>query len=340
MRVRVTIVVGVALAAMAGGAAPGAAKGGPENTESVFVRTTDDGVTIRAYRGSYPADWGVQAPAPCEGPGCPPRECRMKGALVIGFSTDAAVSEGWAELYPRGDEQLRTVMASGFGTMFDAPAAWVAIQTGDRVARVRATFRDGTTDEMRPRTHLAVLASPVHGIEPERLGPTGRVTAFDDDGEIVGRARFGPSETQNSRPAKCAGGLDAEFPPATGPPPADEDAARAAVSAVVTAAYGPPGGDTATTVQDGAALAEVGQIAADRYPQYRDTIAAAIDEVRFIDASHAAVQFGLTTDGQVLIPPGVGRVVLIDGQWLVSRDTFCRILVVGGVYCPEVTDRR
>ena len=25
---------------------------------------------------------------------------------------------------------------------------------------------------------------------------------------------------------------------------------------------------------------------------------------------------------------------LIDGQWLLSRDSFCRLLVYGGVYCP------
>ena len=106
------------------------------------------------------------------------------------------------------------------------------------------------------------------------------------------------------------------------------------MTAVVTATFA-PGGDAAATVEDGTAVAEVGKVARDRYPQYRDTIAAVVDEVRFIDASHAAVRFGLTTNGQGLIPPGVGRVVLIDGQWLVSRDTFCRILMVGGVYCPE-----
>lgn len=339
MRARVAIGVAVTLAAIVGGAAPGAAKGGPEDTERVFVRTTDDDVRIRAYTGTLPEGIGSQpfSPASCEGAGCPPKACRVTGALVIGFSTDAAVSEGYAELYPLGREPARVVMASGFGTMFDAPAAWVAVQTGASVARVRATFRGGASDEMAPRDHFAVLASPVRKGEAAAIEhgvPEGRFVAFDGDGKVVARARFGRAEPFPSPPAACRGGLDDEFPKRKGPPPADEEGSRAAVIAAVNAAYH-PGSDVGTAVERGAELAEVVQIAADRHPQYRNTIGAQVEEVRFIDATHAAVRFALTTDGQVLVPPGVGRVVLIDGTWLLSRDTFCRLLQLGGVYCPK-----
>jgi len=330
---RAALAIVVALGACIASAGPLSAKGGPEDTERVFIRTTDNGVTIRAFRGSY-AD-GV-FPEPCTGPGCPPPACQVQGALIIGFSNEAAVSEGWAELYRPGDDELRTVMASGFGSPFDAPAAWVALQTGDGVARVRATFRDGRTDEMRPREHLVVLASPVRGTTAEYVGPTGRAVAFDADGKVVGRVQFGPDDPFESPPAHCIGGLDGEFPEATGPPPADEAAARAAVTAAVSSAYQPGAEPLAqlAAVEDGAALATVLNIAAERYPQYRGKVSAAVEEVRFVNESDGAVRFALLVDGQAIAPAGVGRVTLIDGKWLLTRDTFCRLLQLGGVYCP------
>jgi len=328
---RAALVVVVALGACVVSAGPVQAKGGLEDAERVFIRTTDTGVTIRAFSGDYPDG---AYPAPCTGPGCPPPACQMQSALVIGLSNEAAVSEGWAELYRPGDDALRTVMASGFGSTFDAPAAWVALQTGEGVARVRATFRDGRTDEMRPRDNLAVLASPVRGTPEDYSVPAGRAVALDKDGEVVGRVRFGPDERLDSPPAHCIVGLDGEFPKPTGTPPADAVSAEAAVRAAVTAAYTPGGTESLAFIEDGATLTDVVLAGAERYPQYRGKISASIEEVRFVDDSEAAVRFFLLVDGQPLAPAGVGRVKLIDGQWLLTRDTFCRMLQLGGLYCP------
>ena len=127
MRGRVGGAAAAALMTMVIGITPAVAKGGLEDAERVFVRTTDDGVTMRVYDGDYPQELGVSSPESCDGLGCPPKACRRTGLLVIDLSTDAAVSEGWADVYARGDAQLRTVMAGTFGTMFDAPATWVAV---------------------------------------------------------------------------------------------------------------------------------------------------------------------------------------------------------------------
>ena len=331
----IVVVVGACVAT----AAPLSAKGGPEIDERVFVRTTDEGITIRAHTGEYPPEYGLVNTSSCTGPGCAPPRCQIQGGLVIGLSNTNAVSEGWADLYRPGDDPLEVIMASGFGSMFDEPAAWVAVQTGPDVARVRASFAGGDQDQMRPRDGLAVLASPLLGgraLTAESYGPEGTLVAYDDGGEVVDRARFGPGEL-TSPPEGCLGGLDYEFPDPKGPPPADEEQAGLQVTAAVLGTYTPSDGALAglAHVEDGASLAEVTEVAAERYPQYREKIAARVDEVRFIDEDEAAVRFELTVDGATLVPGGVGRVKLIDGQWLLSRDSFCRLLVYGGVYCPE-----
>jgi len=327
-------VLAAALVALAG--APSAAKGGPQDATRLFVRTTDRGVTVRVYRGNL--DLGFGSAQPCHGLGCPPAACAPRGSLVIGFSTDAAVGQGWAQLYARGHEQLQAIGAGGFGFEFDAPAAYVVAQTGPDVDHVRMKFRGGGSDEMRPTKHLVVLAAPMHGAAAsiaQRMGPSGTIDAFDGNGTRVARRRFSPSSFSTGQPEQCVGGLEEEFPAPKGDPPADEAAVRFAVAAAFATAYGP--GLTieqrAELIEDGAGLVPVMKIAADKNPQYRDLITAIVEEVRFIDATHAATRFSLEIDGSPVIS-GIGRAVLVDGQWLVARDTYCGLQQLGGAWCP------
>jgi hypothetical protein len=59
-----------------------------------------------------------------------------------------------------------------------------------------------------------------------------------------------------------------------------------------------------------------------------------VEEVRFIDATHAAASFALESEGAQLIS-GIGRAVLVNGRWLVARRTYCGLQQLGGVWCPE-----
>jgi hypothetical protein len=79
----------------------------------------------------------------------------------------------------------------------------------------------------------------------------------------------------------------------------------------------------------------VAGVATERYPEYRGKLVLAAEELRFIDVDEAAVRFTLNVkDGVGTLARGVGRAVLRDGAWLVSRATFCSLLALGAVYCP------
>jgi hypothetical protein len=324
--------------ALVAGASPASAKGPPGAGKRIFVRTTDDGVTVRVFRAS---DEIGGSPEPCTGPGCPPRECAVRGALMLGISTDDGVGQGWVQVYPRTGEAMDLVGAGITGSEFGDAVGWVVAQTGPGVHRVALQFDGGGRDEMQARDHLVALAGPVETPNLAITGqllPAGRLTAFNKGGDRIGRARFGPdtSVAFGAPPRRCVGGLETGFPPPIGDPPADEDGERLAVSALFTTAYGPglTLEERAALVEDGESLLEVMEIAAERSPQYRDRITATVEEVRFVDSTHAAARFALESEGMPLIS-GIGRAVLVDGQWLVSRRTYCGLQQLGGVWCPE-----
>lgn len=338
-RMRTISLVVLSVGVLVSTALPVSAKGPSGEFEQLFVRTTDDGVTVRVSQSD--AETGVPGSQPCKGVGCPPRECAPRGQLAIGFSTEVAVGLGWGQLFQRGDQPLHVVSAGIFGWEFGEPAAYVIAQTGDGVASVRVKFEDGAVDEMRPNGHLVVLTARIRDDAvpyAQMTGPSGTIDAFDRDDKRLARDDVIASG-EVALPERCFGGLDSSFPAEKGDPPADEDAARAEITFVYATAYGPglTIEERAALVEDGDALQEVMQLAADKNPQFRDTITAPVDMVVFIDSTHAAVRFSLVIDGNPVIS-GIGRAVLVDGQWLVARDTYCRLQQLGGVWCPEPED--
>jgi hypothetical protein len=122
----------------------------------LFVRTTSDGVTVvgRLRRGFFaPAVWNEGAADALEGIAL----CRPAppDALIADYTLVQGVGEGM-------------------------PFTVLPVHTGLAVARVRARFADGVTDEMAPIEGQALLA---------RQGDVGRATveALDRSGRVVAR---------------------------------------------------------------------------------------------------------------------------------------------------------
>ena len=327
------------IVALGATAVPAGAKGEPLHArEPLLRRATDDDVTIRAARGAMPDEWG---PAACDGPGCLPKACHAKGMGWLGLSTPAAVGEGQFEIYPPTGTAVAFAASGTFGTIVDHPVGWVVVRTGPKTSEVTARFRYGGRDAMRPVHGWAVLAAPLHDVPAVQvLPPTTTITARDADGARLAAITIDADTPYPSAPEPCPSPLAQRFPKLTGRAPADEDAARAEVTAAYVAAYG-GGGERAglASVQDGATLADVARVASERFPQYAGKIRPDVEEVRFIDRDEAAVRFGidvLDDDGTTspLGVAGVGRAVLRSGHWLVSRSTFCSILAAGATYCP------
>jgi hypothetical protein len=129
----------------------------------------------------------------------------------------------------------------------------------------------------------------------------------------------------------------------SGPPPADETAARTAISQ----AYADMGeidedSGTVPSVEGSAGLAvcrqQATEIARARFGgQVPDvTVVFTVDVVRFVNDREAVVTYTADITGSlnITLRDRPGRSILVDGQWKVTRETFCEWLRVGGVECP------
>jgi len=128
----------------------------------------------------------------------------------------------------------------------------------------------------------------------------------------------------------------------TGPPPEDEDAARAEIAAAF-AGHGTLSEDrqSLAMVEDGENLGPTLLAAQERQANFiaeTADISVSVDVVQFVDATHAAVWFTIAADGRPLLQHHGGGAVMIDGTWKMARSTFCGLMSLGGVQCPPPSE--
>ncbi|MDQ3462401.1 MAG: hypothetical protein M3471_05120 [Actinomycetota bacterium] len=189
----------------------------PEPLDQLFLRTTGDGVAVRAYRHQ------VVGRAPCpEGQECPPSppvECLPSELLLAELSNSGSIGPRHplpVFTEPQGRD-LDLLHSGVFGGRERSPAQWVAVLTGPDVALVRATFAGGSVDEMAPVDGYSVLARgidlsdvPAGGADaPLRLRLAVTVESLDASGSVVGSDEFVPGATF-SRPEGCPAPLRGE----------------------------------------------------------------------------------------------------------------------------------
>lgn len=213
--------------------------GGEPKLVPLFVRTTADGIAIRAYRSDVPSPGPMeglgktsgQVPCPdgatCGAPAMPmpvmPEECFPSAMLRAELSNEAAVEPGFLSVSKlAADQAVAVIQASFFGVQEGSPTGWVAVNTSDAVSTVRVRFGDGTVDEMAPVQGYAVLAhkiappaqpDPSAGPEAFRKSmlPLGTVEALNGAGGVVATAAL--TDAGAPRPA-CM-----EPPPLPAPQP-------------------------------------------------------------------------------------------------------------------------
>src|SRR5262249_26932961 len=74
------------------------------------------------------------------------------------------------------------------------------------------------------------------------------------------------------------------------------------------------------------------------YPQVPlDKISDRVEEVRFLNRTTAAVCYTIILPGYRIreFSNRIGRVILVDHTWKVTRDTVCNDLALGDVTCPR-----
>jgi ATP-dependent Clp protease ATP-binding subunit ClpC len=125
-----------------------------------------------------------------------------------------------------------------------------------------------------------------------------------------------------------------------GPPPEDEEAARAQIAAAYSAStIVGDDGQSVPSVERGANLAPVLLEAQARSPFPESIATVEVDHVVFVDSAHAAVSFTIAIDGVPRLSDRRGDAVLVDRTWKMARTTFCELMMLAGVECPPEPDR-
>ncbi|MGH9188413.1 MAG: hypothetical protein ACRD0Q_00030 [Acidimicrobiales bacterium] len=178
--------------------------------DRVFVRTSD-GIAIRAYTHRPP-----ERPVCPEGQTCPtvPAQCIPSEVLVAELSNENAIGPlRQAPIFSEpGGSDVEVLYYGIFGGQERSPAQWVAVLTGPDVASVKATFADGSTDEMGPVDGYAVLAHGITLPDPPAAGSTqpatrpplgGKIEWTSTSGGAIAAKDFAPGSVQPKRPDGC-----------------------------------------------------------------------------------------------------------------------------------------
>jgi hypothetical protein len=294
----------------------------------LFRRDTADGLSVRVSRTD-----DVSSPDCAAYDGwCPPPECfptAYLDALVVG---EWEVAQGGAALWelPAG-KQTRVLGTVSSWTAGDRVFG-VLVATGPDVTSVRLQL-GGSTDEMVPIDGLAVVAVPDPSSDvASSIYPAGAAL----DAVVLGTSTpLSIDEAFTADPA-CVPPPPAPpaLPPA-GEQPDDVEAARAEVEAVFRQAFG--GDDveaTSAVVDDPTGLDELRETLRDRYPEMLGgRVGYEIGEIVFTSPTTAAYYFRPVIADYAELPRQIGGARLVDGTWMVTRDTVCSMFRLGGVSC-------
>lgn len=291
--------------------------------ETLFRRTTDDGIVIRAYR--YSACDGVDA-------------------VVAGLSNDAAVarpviSGGRVRPVLTATETMGVSGANVFGIAEGSPAWWIAVGVSSDIVRVRAEA-EGASDEMEVVDGFALLAHGVASSEDPAAESLIAVEGFDAAGALILSmdietytfASFGTDDCAFEEPAPDV----PEAMPAAGDPPADPDGASTEIEDAFTVVY-----DGTRTIEDKAAFltAATGitqeQIDASSFAEQVRDASAHTTEIVFTSPTSAAVRYDIRISDYSDFQSLIGQAQFVDGRWKVAQATYCQDLALAGLACSS-----
>jgi len=205
---------GVAVAGATGGGSSSAVvsvgKLGGSMTKE-FVRTTADGVSIRAYSISIPKSMSADGQVVCA-PVFPSLNNEVSTTAVVGDTYGVQTS-------PSGALTDATTGVVGLGE--GSPVWVVTARAGAGVAQVRMTFADGKTDGMAPvggwvtLAHIAPPGSTSQPVVSSDLGVTGTLQALDPSGKVLGTVTLTDKTVEPLTP-KCLPSPPASVPGGTG----------------------------------------------------------------------------------------------------------------------------
>ena len=113
--------------------------------------------------------------------------------------------------------------------------------------------------------------------------------------------------------------------------PADATAAKAEITTNWEKffAYTTPRAQAQSLIETGAAMKPALDFAAQLQQSGKVKQAAKVTSISFTSATTATVNYELLNGTQVLLPTAQGKAVLVNGKWVVSKETFCTLVGLG-----------
>src|SRR5438067_11823471 len=252
----------------------------------VFTRTTLAGVTIRAYRADVNPTSSVHGPPWWT----PPGWCFPNGYVQADVSDEAVAGAGSAPLFAAQRDGSKVGGTLSLIGQNEQSVRWIVVAQGPSgAAKLRASFPDGTADEMAPVHGVAVLVG--HG-SAELQKAKVVLTAVDASGGTIGTTtisalpKVGPYDPACTSPQT--------LPPPGAHQPADAAAARQAVIDTFNAAYAKGVNDDAAFAyfDDSHGFAEVmAMLRTGPYKEQVRTAALKLDDLVFLSPTVAAIRY-------------------------------------------------
>jgi hypothetical protein len=113
--------------------------------------------------------------------------------------------------------------------------------------------------------------------------------------------------------------------------PADPTAAKTAITTTWTTFFHSATAPAvaASLLQNGDQLSGAIKVAAKLQAKQKIKEDAQVVSVDFTSPTAATVTYNLLSHGQTLLPNATGTAVLVNGQWQVSQQTFCTLVLLG-----------
>ncbi|NNN21335.1 MAG: hypothetical protein HKL80_04950 [Acidimicrobiales bacterium] len=139
----------------------------------LFTRTTQDGVTLRAFMGTQMENASTE------------NSCSVTSTVTLELSDTNAVISRQVSFMGRDTSPLFVTSISSFGIPEGEQATYLTVQSSSLVGEISVTFADGQTDSMVPVGGFSVLG---HIGDPLSLFPqkgTGVINAYSTSGALV-----------------------------------------------------------------------------------------------------------------------------------------------------------
>jgi hypothetical protein len=297
----------------------------------VFTRTTAADLTIRAYRTNVAPASAAQGPPWWT----PPGWCYPNGYVQADVSDNAVAGVGFAPLFAAQKDGSKL---GGTLTMIgqnEQAVRWIVVAQGPPdAATLRASFPNGSHDDMAPVDGIAVLVGP-GGTDVQTAKVT--LAALNASGATIATTTISGVPAPTSYGAECT--APQKLPAPGAHQPTDPAATRQAVIDTFNHAYANGVNNNAgfAYFDDSHGFAAI--MATLRTGSFKEQVRTAVlkfDDLVFLTPTIAAVQYEIDIPNYPLpsFAPRFNEAHLIDGKWKLARQGFCNDIGLAGAQCP------